>query len=791
MQYSVRVDEGGRYRARPSSVDGATHNGLEAWIGCPLQAPAGRFLSERAPRSIFSTVSSLDRLAEACGIQPDYFDYQGRHRTVSAETKAALLHAMGVCVDDEAAMAAELERIDLTPWRQVLRPASVLRENVRPLMPVRLPAELCRAPITWGIALEDGEYREGIVSFNERTPKALRDIDGREYRQYLLQLPLDLQPGYHDFRLCSDDGELDVSSRLIIAPESGYGPEEVTRDEHTFGVALQLYTARSQSNWGMGDLGDLRRLAPALREVGADYVGLNPMHALYPYRAQHASPYSPSSRSMLNALYIDVTAVPEFDDCAPARELAEHAGFRALIDQARRREHVDYALVARLKLDILGRLFSHFEAVHIARGTGRAQAMQRFVAEAGEPLLHQALYDALAEHFLARDPQCIGWQRWPVTFHSPTAQAVLDFAAVNRSRIMFFEYLQWLADEQLSLAQQAALGAGMNIGLYRDLAVGVDPGGAEAWGDQPLYCFDASVGAPPDPLALLGQDWGLPPIHPQRLAERGYRDFTRLVRANMRHCGALRIDHVMAMMRLWWVPKGRPSIEGAYVSYPLEDMLGIIALESRRNECLVVGEDLGTVPDEIRAPLHNAGIYSYRVLYFEKSNDGEYLPPSAYRDQALATPTTHDLPTLWGFWEGHDLALRDEFSLFPNEEIRNDSYRERSLDRARLLRALAEEGLAPSGWTPEQADRPCTWELIVALQLFLARSQSALLTLQFEDMLEMRDPVNLPGTSIEHRNWSRKLTADWEGILAEPRVKRLFDQVCQARARASLRRLRR
>ncbi|MEM9385190.1 MAG: 4-alpha-glucanotransferase [Pseudomonadota bacterium] len=734
-------------------------------------------------------MSSLDRLAEACGIQPDYFDYQGRHCIVSADTKAALLRAMGVNVDDEQAIDAELDRLALQPWRDALRPAIVLREHARPLVPVRLSVKHCQAPITWGIALENGEYREGVVSFSERSPKAVREVDGVEHRQYLLQLPLDLAPGYHDFRLRSEDGELDVSSRLIIAPETGYGPEEVTRDEHTFGLGLQLYTLRSRENWGIGDLGDLRRMAPALRDAGADYIGLNPLHSLYPHRPQHASPYSPSSRAMLNALYIDIPAVPEFDQCEQAQQLAASDGFKDQLERVREATHVDYERVARLKLDVLERMFAYFNTTHIQRGSGRALAMQNFVAEMGEPLVHQVLYDALAEHFQDQDPQSVGWQQWPESFHEPKSPAVAEFAAARSSRVRFFEYLQWLADEQLGLAQQSVLSAGMNVGLYRDLAVGADPGGAEAWGEQALYCFDASVGAPPDRLALQGQNWGAPPIHPLRLAERAYRDFTTLIRANMRHCGALRIDHVMSMMRLWWVPTGESALEGAYVRYPMEDMLGILALESRRNECMVIGEDLGTVPDEIRGPLQSAGVYSYRVLYFEKSNDQEFLLPGAYRDQALATPTTHDLPTLWGWWEEHDLHLRDELRLFPDGQIREESYRERQLDRERMLRALETEGLLPQGWSVASSGAPIDYALLSALVEFLGRSHAALLTIAPEDLLEIRDPVNVPGTCLEYRNWSRKLTADWEDWLASDRVARVLERLCAARARASLRRL--
>jgi 4-alpha-glucanotransferase len=412
-----------------------------------------------------------------------------------------------------------------------------------------------------------------------------------------------------------------------------------------------------------------------------------------------------------------------------------------------------------------------------ATGTARRHAGGRFATSS--PLALHARFDALCAHFGGR-----GWRSWPAQYRDPRGAAVERFAREQAGEVEFYLYLQWLADEQLASAQRLARSHGMLIGIYRDLAVGVDGDGADAWAARELYRSEASVGAPPDALALQGQDWGLPVLDPEVLRARGYRDFAQLLRLNMRHCGALRIDHVMALMRLWWVPRGAGADAGAYVSYPLEDLLGILALESERNRCLVIGEDLGTVPERMRKAMPAARVLSYRVLYFEKEHDGRFKAPARYPPLALATVTTHDLPPIASWWEGADLALRERLRLFPSETVRARSRVERTADRKALLEALAAQQLLPDEPDPDSAAyTQMSWELAAAIQVYLARSACALMAVQAEDLLLMRDPVNLPGTSTEHPNWQRKLSRSIEELFASERVRELCRRLRAERKR--------
>jgi 4-alpha-glucanotransferase len=369
---------------------------------------------------------------------------------------------------------------------------------------------------------------------------------------------------------------------------------------------------------------------------------------------------------------------------------------------------------------------------------------------------------------------------WPAELREPSQPGVAEFARAHHEAVQFHAWLQWIAEEQLQAAQRLAAELGMPIGLYGDYAVGVNPAGSETWSDQRVYRLGAGVGAPPDPLALKGQDWGIPPQDPQALAEAGYEPFRALIAANMRHFGALRLDHVMALFRQWWVPAGLGSTDGGYVHYPLDHLMAVLALESSRNRCLVVGEDLGTVPDEMRRAMPEYCIYHYKVLLFEKVEGGHFRRPGQYERRAIATVTTHDLPTLRGYWEGRDLRLRDELDLFPGDEIRRQVYEERARDRSMLLEALESGGLQPRA--AQGADTPFSAELARGIQLYLARSSAALVVLQVEDLIGMADPVNVPGTSDEHANWQRKVTADLDDLLEDEATAELLEDVQFARS---------
>jgi 4-alpha-glucanotransferase len=463
---------------------------------------------------------------------------------------------------------------------------------------------------------------------------------------------------------------------------------------------------------------------------------------------------------LLNTLNIDVLAIPEFLNYPENRELIASEEFCHKLEACRAQSLVDYAAVAALKLDILEKLF---ESSAQAMDPARWQAFKDFRREQGEVFERNCLFLALRQHFSGHHEDDADWHRWPEDYRDPNSAAVADFAARHRRRLDFLAWLQWIADEQLGAAAAIAKERGMVVGLYRDLAVGADRTGAETWANAPAVISGAQVGAPPDIYNPAGQNWGLPPFHPRALREEGYRSFIELVRANMRHAGGLRIDHVMGLQHLYWVPQGQKPSAGAYVRYPLDDLVGILALESHRQCCLVVGEDLGTVPEGFRERMAAANILSYRVLFFEQAPDGSFLPPDAYPPGALAVLGSHDLPTLRGWWEGRDITLKQRLGLYPEPSEATRQQQARQREKAALLRGLRKEGLLPQN--ESEPDIPL---LSRAAHAYLARTRSVLAMAQIDDLTDEADPVNVPATSEEHPNWRRRLSMTLEEIAAQP-----------------------
>ncbi len=706
-------------------------------------------------------MSGIARLAAMNGVADHYFDFRGERRAVPAAVQAQILEALGLDParpDDQAATLEEQHNDQLAP-------AAVVCQESNVAVALRLrPGEGGRS-VRWQLKLEEGWARSGELGVGPGSGAAA-DSGGR----IRVELPLgELPRGYHQLTL--ETVERCVAVSVIAVPRRCFEPPELAAGRRLWGLSVQLYSLRSARNWGIGDLGDLRRLIDRAAVLGVDFIGLNPLHALSIVEPEHASPYSPSSRLFLNPVYIDLTAVPGFKKSRRVKKLLDDAGFQAELQRLRDADYVDYRAVTEAKLAVLGVLYRRFRRRHLRRDTRRAQEYLEFVGRHGVALRQFALYQALAERLHAMDPAAWGWPAWPEAYRQPDAEQVQLFAATNGPRIEFFMFLQWLADRQLAAAQAAARAANMVLGLYRDLAVGSGRGGAEIWTNQALFATRASVGAPPDALALQGQDWGVPPIKPRALREQGYRGFIDLIRANMRHAGALRIDHVMALLRLWWVPQGNAALDGSYVDYPLNDLLGIVALESCRTRCLVVGEDLGTVPDAVREAMAERGVYSYRVLYFEKDGHNQFRAPADHPEQSLITLTTHDLPSLWAYWTKADIQLRSRLGLYPSDEVRDAVLDERDRDRGALLFALQREELLPDGLDTDPRSTPdMTDELAAALEQYLARGRSRLLTVHPEDWLAMTEPVNVPGTHGEYPNWRRKLTLEWPALLARNEV---------------------
>ncbi|MBO0661297.1 4-alpha-glucanotransferase [Jiella sp. MQZ9-1] len=520
-------------------------------------------------------------------------------------------------------------------------------------------------------------------------------------------------------------------------------------DHRHWGVACQLYALTSTRNLGIGDFEDLARLASIAAEAGAAFVGVNPLHALFLAEPSRYSPYSPSTRRFLNPLYLAVDKM----DGGPEAIAALQREAPDLLETGDG-DLVDYSAVGRLKRALFDKIFETRK-----RDLEDEQAFQRFIDAGGEAVAGFALFEAISEDQVATGGHA-GWHGWPEALKDRRSETVAQFAADNRERVLFHLWLQFEAEEQLASAQARAKGAGMAIGLYLDLAVGVAPDGAETWADPALTVGAARVGSPPDMFNSQGQDWGLAPLSPKALAERDHKPLFEAFSALTRHAGAVRIDHAMGLARLWWIPNAARSAGGGYVRYQFGAMVDAVASAASDNHCLVIGEDLGTVPPGFRDAMAAANVLSYRVLSFERRDDGSFIEPAAYPPLSLACVSTHDLATLAGWWTGNDITLR--FAAGTQDEAATERDRHsREHEKWMLVQALVMSGTLPDGFAAVargEAPMPGTLPdvLAVAIHRHLARSASLLLTVQLDDMIGSSRQANLPGTTDQYPNWRIK-----------------------------------
>ncbi|MBO1256217.1 4-alpha-glucanotransferase [Alteromonas sp. 5E99-2] len=724
----------------------------------------------------------LNALVDLYGIETSYLDAWGQPSQVSESSQAKLLNMMGVDVSDGEAVDDMLAFSYENTWTSLLQPTLVLKNNEPFSFVVTLPINDATSELTGTLTTEESK----TIAFDfVPIDGLLVDVNQSgdiEIHRYLITLSDEVQKqvglGYHTLDV-NFNGEL-ASSKVIMAPERCFTPDMISEGKKPWGFSVQLYSLRSQSNWGMGDFGDLVLLVESAAKLGVDFIGLNPIHTLFPSLPESCSPYGPSSRRWINYLYLDVTQVTGFH-CAEVQDIFSQPSFQNELTRLKESEYIDYAGVAALKLPILKTLFNYYKSDVFCNQPTEKAKFDRFVEKGGKSLETQVSYDALVDYYHEKDKNCTSWHGFPNDLAECDSSAVREFINNHKSEIEFYQFLQWQAQSQLEMAQDSAVNAGMSIGLYRDLAVGVSEGSAEVWGNRDLYCTDGSIGAPPDVLGPLGQDWGLPPMHPQRLYEQGYQPIIDLFSSNMQFSGALRIDHVMALLRLWWVPKGDNATEGGYVYYPVDDLLAILALESHRNESLIIGEDLGTVPDEIREKLSASGIYSYRVFFFEQADDGGFFSPSHYPEQSMATLTTHDMPTLIGFWHCLDLEMGKSLGLYPDENVLQNLYAQRHSNKQSILDTLHGHGSVGQDVNNDVNVTGMSEALNVGLHKHLAAGSSRLLSFQLEDWLHMDKPVNVPGTFKEYPNWRRKLSVDIEELFASSFVQTLAKNITHVR----------
>lgn len=667
-------------------------------------------------------------------IDGSYTDALGTRRVVPATTRDLFAAILGAEVPPEIAP-----------------PAVVVRMGDEIVIDTTLPAASWTGTLHWTVnsddATVDGELpiRSAPVIHVRHDGETV--IDTR-------RVTVPVRPGRGTHRLLLDAGEFgSAESDVVVVPPRAHG---LAADARVWGIAVQLYTLRSGRNWGIGDFTDLRAFCELAGREGARYVGINPLHATHRFDAESASPYSPASRHFLNWLAIDVEAVPEAREPAVAMWIAENAGELGTL---RVTPFVNYAGVARVKNAALQRCFD-------ARSPERDAAFRRFVDESSIELRRFAIYETI----VARHGRSI--EAWPPALQSPEGEGVEAFARREARDIEFSLYLQWCAAEQLHDVAQAAAQAGVE--LYRDLAVGVEANAADVWIDGG-FVRGASVGAPPDILNRRGQDWGLPPPSPIAMQRSGYAAFASMLADNMRDAGALRIDHAMSLMRLFWIPPGGDPPDGTYIAYPFDDLLGIVARESVRACCVVIGEDLGTVPEGFRERMNAANILSYKILFFERNADGTFFPPEWYPPQSLATPTTHDLAPFSAWLSASDVTLREQLGVIGPERA-SEEFIARARDREQLLDALRAHGdLA--------ADRDDEMSVIIAAHAYLAASPARVVMANIDDVIGETAPVNIPGTSSEYPNWRRKLSLDIESIGADERFRRLCEHLRAIRPR--------
>ncbi|RBM46687.1 4-alpha-glucanotransferase [Vibrio tarriae] len=721
--------------------------------------------------------NALKQVAAMAKIADRYVSAWGSEAQVEDDTIRRLLASLGYDTSSDEALLQSAEK---KHKKDVVDPVLVVHQGSAIEVPLYLGVSARESEFDWRLQTEQGEVLEGYLQ-----SQIVRD-ERAEGGPLVFALPNDLPLGYHTLLIARKRRKAPYEMTLIVTPQACYKQPALAQGKKLWGPSVQLYTLRTQHNWGMGDFGDLKQLVADIASRGGDFVGLNPIHALFPANPEGASPYSPSSRRWLNILYIDVSSVPEFALSAEAQQKVGSPEFQLRLQKVRDAHWVNYSEVAELKMSVLPLLFAEFKKRHLDKHSDRAHAFLNFVEEGGESLLHQAAFDALHAELHAQDASVWGWPVFPEKYRRFDNSAVQKFIEDHQDTVHIYMYLQWIADTQIHEVQSLAEEKGMAVGLYRDLAVGVADSGSETWADHGNLLQDVSIGAPPDVLGPLGQNWGLPPLNPQVLQATAYDAYIKLLRANMKHCGALRIDHVLGLLRLWWIPKGENATKGAYIYYPVKDMLAILALESHRHQCSVIGEDLGTVPDEIVELLRDAGVHSYKVFFFETSKeDGGYVSPAHYAEQSMAALCTHDMPTLRGFWHCDDLKMGREIGLYPDEEQLQGLFDDRLKSKQGILDSVAWHGYLPDGVGRDATQVPMDSYLSEALQLHVAAGSSALLSVQLEDWLEMDKPVNIPGTVNEYPNWRRKLSMNLDEIFAREEVNRIAARLTEVRSKAS------
>lgn len=702
-----------------------------------------------------SPSSALIKLAQECGVSVEYFSWNGVNKRCSAPAIRAALTAMGVDASSDDECEASLEGLEDLAWSRLVPPVTVLREGEAHELWIHVRHG---DTVAATLQLETGESSE--LEQLDRVVEP-RTVGSSVVGRATFHVPPDLPLGWH--RVAASTSGRRGRGYIVITPDRLSIPSEI-RKSRPWGLTTQLYSVRSEQSWGLGDFADLADLcALGKMRAGADFVLVNPLHAGEPVSPLEPSPYLPTSRRFVSPLYIRVEDIAEVAYLPSQR--------RALIEWEAERprrvnatdELIDRDSVWRAKSVALEQVYAE------PRSAGREAQFEAFCLQEGRALEDFATWCAITEAHKGLP--------WPTEFVNPASPAVSAWRGENVDRVLYYAWLQWVADEQLAHAHDAALASGMSIGVMADLAVGVHPKGADAWAFQRVLAQGIGVGAPPDMYNQLGQNWSQPPWQPRALEAAGYLPFRDLLRAAMRHVGALRVDHILGLFRQWWVPEGHGAADGVYVRFDHDALVGILALEAHRADVLVIGEDLGTVEPYVREVLADRGILGTAIVWFEQDPDGTPRAPEAYRSDVLASVTTHDLPPTVAYLNGEHVTLREDLGLLEGDPAQARA--EARDERERMIALLRERDWVIEDYNDE--------DLIAGLNILALNTPALLTGVALTDLVGERRTQNQPGTHWEYPNWQIPLCdANGVPVLLDhlfdlPRAQRLLTAVRRAR----------
>lgn len=693
-------------------------------------------------------MASLKDLAETCGIASSYVDKTGKTHYTEDPVRSFFLDAMGI----KNATLADCE-------------SSLNALNSVPLLP-----EVITFFDDEIISIKPFQKCHLTLKDENNTIIAKKNADSEQEVIFS-----DLRPGY--YTLIAKTATEQKESLLIFAPKLCYQPDFIKNKQHIFGVSLMLYALRSKNSLGIGDFGDLKEIVELTAKNGGDVVGINPLGVMSPHTLPSSyfkllkgdvSPYRSLSRLFINYAYLELKKEPDFINSKQVREFMNTEEVKAEIKRLNDSPYVLYAAALRLKLTLLQMMYDTFIA---SSDKERKNAFQAFKQQKGEELENLCLFEALLENH----PNAPFWQQWTDATDDITSKQTAEFKQAHQNRIDFYAYCHWLADVELKAVQQTAQSLGMKIGLYADMPIGAASNGAEVWENPKAYTLKAGVGAPADPMRPRGQSWGFTPYHPLELVKQHYAPFIRLVKENMAICKALRIDHAMGLKRLFWIffAKDNPVVQGAYIHYDMKALTAILCLESNRSQCLLIGEDLGTVPEGFREYMAEHGLLSYKVFFRQKEKDGTFIAPKDYMYMSLAQSSTHDQATSFGFWANEDIEVFKQCNLYVNEEQYRQNLDTRRKDRENMVKAFQKENIvtpktleqmklsAKDGATiPENLETP--------VNIYGAKTNSALYLVRLCDIYAQKELDNAPGTIDEYANWRLKLSHDIDVIKQTP-----------------------